>query len=268
MYNTVADFYSIFKFLREPNTGSYKIFKANFCDANEPDSLERLNAFLRKLMVRRTHQDKMFGAKLLDIPKPHQKTVRLEFSPIERQIYEIVKTRMVSHINSISQKEGTAGLQKRYSHIWALILRLRQLCGHVLLLGGKLLEILVREDFEKLNRLANAEEEEVGDEGAALLVHLRTALSSKNNTISTVEGADGATLSETQIVATGTVDIGNVEGEIGRGHGLSFRFSKYLRALAKSEHWQDVTDRMTCVACRNKPVNPYISDCFHIYCLV
>lgn len=265
-YNSIGDFYSVFKFLREPNTGSMKIFKANFCDPNEPDSLERLNAFLRKLMVRRTHQDKMFGAKLLDIPKPHQKTVNLEFSPIERQIYEIVKARMVNHINSISQKEGPAGLQKNYSHIYALLLRLRQLAGHVLLLGGTLLALLKREDFEKLNRLAAAEEAEVGEEGHALLVHLRQALSSANNS-TVVEGADGTTLSETQIIATGTVDIGNVEAETGQGHGLSFRFGKYLRALAKSDRWQDVVDQTNCVACRSKAVNPYISDCFHIYCL-
>lgn len=253
-------------------------------------------------MVRRTHRDTLFGAKLLDLPKPHQKTVTLEFSSTERQIYEIVKNRMVNRINSIAKTEGNAGLQKKFSHVWAMILRLRQvsssrhrdgrvfleplliicqLCGHILLIQGTILDILEREDFEKLNRLATSEED-VSDDGAALLVyllrkerktltkgtrlvHLRHALSARNN-LENVDGTTGASLSETQIIATGTVDIADINGDVGGHHGISFKFKRYLKALAKSDRWTEVTDRSCCVACRQKAHNPYISDCWHIYC--
>lgn len=83
-------------------------------------------------MVRRTHLDTLFGAKLLELPKPHEKDLYLEFSEIERQVYEIVKVRMINRINSISKQEGAQGLQKKSSHIWTMILRLRQVTLSVL----------------------------------------------------------------------------------------------------------------------------------------
>lgn len=116
----------MFKFLREPAAGDFRLFRFNFCDPNDPTGLEKLNAFLRKLMVRRTHQDTLFGAKLLNLPKPHETTVRLEFNSIERSVYEVTKQRMISKINSISRQEGVPGLQKKFQHVWAMILRLRQ----------------------------------------------------------------------------------------------------------------------------------------------
>ena len=134
----------------------------------------------------------------------------------------------------------------------------------MLLLQHVLVGLLEREDFEKLNRLADSEEA-VGDESAALLVQLKEALSSRHN-LTTVEGLDGSTLSETQIIATGTVDTGEIDGDIGRSRGLNSRFKKYLKAMSKSDRWHEVTQRSYCVACRQQAVNPYISDCYHIYC--
>lgn len=128
------------------------------------------------------------------------------------------------------------------------------------------MDLLEREDFEKLNRLADAEEE-MNEEGAALLVHLKHVLSARAGLIS-LDGRDRGSLSEAHIVATGTVDISVVEGDIGGKHGQSYRLKKYLKAAANSEKWAEVVERSRCVACRQPPLNPYISDpCFHIYCL-
>ena len=66
---------------------------------------------------------------------------------MERQIYEIVKKRFIARINDIS-KQG--GLEKQFSHIWTMILRLRQLCGSILLIQGTVMDLLEREDFEKV----------------------------------------------------------------------------------------------------------------------
>lgn len=115
--NTVKEFYPYFKFLREPNTGSYKIFKENFCSPDDPEGSEKLGVFLRKFMIRRTHIDRLFDARLLDLPTPQEHTLWLEFNEVERQIYEIVKKRFIQRINSIA-KQG--GLEKHYSHIWTM----------------------------------------------------------------------------------------------------------------------------------------------------
>lgn len=63
--NNTKEFYSYLRLIREPNTGSFKIFCQNFCHPDDDDGLEKLNVFLRKVMVRRTHSDTLFNAKLL-----------------------------------------------------------------------------------------------------------------------------------------------------------------------------------------------------------
>lgn len=260
--NTVREFYAYFKFLKEPHTGSYKAFKQNFCTPEDPDGTEKLGIFLRKLMIRRTHLDTLFNARLLDLPQPKEHTLWLEFNEVERQIYEIVKKRFIQRINTIS-KQG--GLEKQYNHIWSMILRLRQICGHTLLVQGTVIDLLEREDFEKLNKITKTEEE-MSDEGGALLMHLRNTLKS-NTGVKTIEGGmGGAILTENEVLPTGVIDIGSTEGKLGGKHGLSFRFRKYLDSLVQSEHWEVITQRTLCCGCRQPPESPIVTSCFHIYC--
>lgn len=73
--------------------------------------IERLNVFLRKFMLRRTHAARLFDAKLLDLPKPTEHIVWLDFNKIESSIYSIIRARFVSRINCISK---TGNLDKQY----------------------------------------------------------------------------------------------------------------------------------------------------------
>ena len=147
-----------------------------------------------------------------------------------------------------------------------MILRLRQLCGHSLLVQRSIIDLLQREDFEKLRKITESEEE-MSDEGAALLVYLRNVLKD-NAGVRTIEGGIGSgTLMEHESLATGPINIGNTEGETGGKHGLSFRFRKYLESLMTSDHWDAITQRTLCCGCRQPPENPQITSCFHIYCL-
>lgn len=50
--NNLQEFYSFFRFLREPHTGTFKIFQNNFCTASDPTGKERLASFLRKVGAR------------------------------------------------------------------------------------------------------------------------------------------------------------------------------------------------------------------------
>lgn len=64
-------------------------------------------------MLRRTHLDAMFNAKLVDLPKPTEHTVWLEFNKIEKMVYSIVRERFVSRINCIA-KSGNLDRQYKY----------------------------------------------------------------------------------------------------------------------------------------------------------
>lgn len=114
--NRVDEFYSTFKFLREPHTGTLKLFRDNFCSSNDPSGLEKLDVFLRKFMIRRTHLDTFFNARLLDLPQPKETVIWLHFNEIERNVYDIVKARFITRINSFS-KSGELDKQYGYAFV-------------------------------------------------------------------------------------------------------------------------------------------------------
>ena len=55
--NRLSELYPYFKFLGVPHTGSFKIFKHNYCDAADPENTERLLVRLSQFMIRRTHAE-------------------------------------------------------------------------------------------------------------------------------------------------------------------------------------------------------------------
>lgn len=227
------------------------MFKANCVTPNDPGGLMRLQVYLDKCMVRRTHLDTLFNARLLDLPTPSEHTIWLEFNDVERQIYEIVKKRFIEHINSLS-KYG--GLENQYSHIWTMILRLRQICSHSLLVQGTICDLLEREDYEKLNAIT-AKEDEMHEEGACLLMHLRNVLKNNVSVKSIHGGLQGAVMSEGASIPMDIVNAEDPEGKdmTGGKHGVSFRFRKYLDNLRKSNQWAAIADRTICTACKQPP---------------
>ncbi|KAI7238632.1 hypothetical protein KC330_g2487 [Hortaea werneckii] len=260
--NTLAEMYPYFKFLKVPQSGSYRIFKQNFCTDEDPDGVNRLNVFLRKIMIRRTHCDTLFNARLLDLPTPREHTLWLEFGEVERQIYDIVRDRFVKHINMIAKQDG---LVRQYSHVWTLILRLRQLCSHPLLIQGPITDLLEREDFEKLNRIT-ADEDDNQDQGASLLFHLRQVL--KNNTGVNHLNSDlkGAIISEDRVAVVDVTNYDDITDQTGSKHGVKYKLQKYLNHLKSSDHWDAIKQRCLCTGCRQTPENPFVTSCFHIYC--
>lgn len=199
------------------------MFKSNFCTPNDPTGKERLAAFLRRVMVRRTHADRMFNARLLDLPTPSTNTLWLEFNDIERAVYEIVKKRCIARINSLTKDES---LTAKYCGIWTLILRLRQLTSSVLLVFDSCMDLLEREDLEKLNRIA-AYELDHHDAGMDTLLHLRRVLRLSKKSENIEGGISGAVFTTSETLPMGVVDVGQrAEGETGGTHGLSFHFEK------------------------------------------
>ncbi|KAM3424545.1 hypothetical protein BST61_g6541 [Cercospora zeina] len=266
--NRLTEFYPYFKFLREPHTGSYRIFKENFCAPDDPDGTARLAVFLRKIMIRRTHLDTLFGAKLVDLPQPKQTVVWLSFNQTERQIYEIVRARFIQRINTISKSDNGISVQN-YNHIWTMLLRLRQLCAHILLVQSTIVDLLKREDFEKLNALCRHQMTE--DAGVSVLVHLRHVLqksvTDNEETVEAGAGGVGTVVPASQTAPINIVEYADSLGLAGKKHGLSYNFGKYMDNLAKSSQFEEIEARSTCSACRQPPQQPHVTSCFHIYCL-
>nr|POE51910.1 calcium-binding mitochondrial carrier sal1 [Quercus suber] len=266
--NNIAEFYPYFKFLRDPHVTTHQAWKENFPagGANSVGS-RRISVLLSRVMMRRTHIDTLFNARLLDLPTPKQNTVWLDFNNVERQIYQIVKQRFVSRINAISSK---GQFEKRYGHIWTMLLRLRQICGHVLLVQESLMDLLEREDYEKLSELAESEDEFNGEQ-AEILVHLRRILAQNVDAkrVDATGPESGFITTETETVP---IDLANSNfdystEEIGGAHGLKYPFKKYLEAMRHdAEGFASIIARSPCCACYKPPQDPYVTSCSHIYC--
>ena len=114
IYNTIDELYPYFKFLRVKHTGNFDEFKRRFCDLDNADSLCRLHVFLKQMMIRRTHKDKLFGAPIVSMPRNTQKTDPIKFNLVEQAIYDAYQSRSIKTIN----KDSRAGmLEKSYRNM-------------------------------------------------------------------------------------------------------------------------------------------------------
>ena len=229
-----------------------RLFRKNFCSSE--DGMDKLDVFLRKVMIRRTHLDTLFNARLLDLPQPKETILWLEFNEVERNVYEIVKSRFIKRINCISK---AGDLDKQYGHIWTMLLRLRQLTSHVLLVQGTITDLLEREDFERLHKIAS---DDLSEESEALLTHLREKLRDHAGA-PRVDGREGATIvTETETIPNHRAGYDAGLHDVGGKHGLTYKFDRYLDELLNSESWEAIASRTLCCGCRQPPLDPMVTS--------
>lgn len=225
--NAVGELYPYFKFLQVKHTGSFEVFKENFCGEDE-DCKDRLHYMLKQFMIRRTYQNQIFGAPILKLPKITQKTYTIEFNEVERIIYEAVKNRYIQHINNRS-RAGT--LEKSYRNVLTMLLRLRQLTAHPFLVQETIEDLFEMEDVENIWQTTASEVTADDSPAKDMLKAMREMIAGKDKT---------AELAPT-IEAVSPIDEPPSDQSV-----LIFEFRKYLRALAKSSKWPELKDRSVC----------------------
>ena len=267
--NSLKEFYPFFKFLKVDNTGCFELFKRNFCRRGV--ARERLSALLLQIMVRRTHLDRLFGIKpstpavrrhtdkdglgapILKLPNINRETIPIVFSETERAIYRIVKTRFLSKIRAYAKADE---IEKKYQQVFVLLLRLRQLTGHILLIQKTLTELLEAEDIERLWRLTEENPKSPDEENLCRL--LQQGIESARN-----EQRAGQ---ENPGLAQGTHSLKDGLNVPTGNPGVAKQFRGYLKSLREDGRWEKVNEKCLCHACGGVPSNPYITSCMHIYC--
>ncbi|GAA5992067.1 hypothetical protein JCM10908_000725 [Rhodotorula pacifica] len=132
--NSLADLFPIFRFLQLKPWYEWTRYREHVIayEKKRPDVAGRkAQAILRSCMLRRKKDSKLDGKELISLPPKTITMHELEFSPEEREIYEMVETRAQQKFNKFL-KAGT--VMRNYSHVLVLLLRLRQLCIHPALL--------------------------------------------------------------------------------------------------------------------------------------
>ncbi|KAF2199121.1 hypothetical protein GQ43DRAFT_347720, partial [Delitschia confertaspora ATCC 74209] len=267
--NNLTELYPYFKFLGVPHTGSFKIFKHNYCDASDPDNTERLLIRLSQFMIRRTHSDVLFGAPILKLPKATPLTHWCEFNQVERNVYDIVQKRFALTINGMSKK---GELDKSYSNILVMLLRLRQMTAHILMLQFFMRDLLEREDIQRIREDAEPgpEPEHEPEDEQPREEYFSDGIDAQLNLLM---GRDRNANANTNGHGHGNEDDLHEEprtrGDPNSGNkfGKEYDYAPYLKSLTAGEHWNRIKEKSKCGSCgQSPPTDPWITGCHHIFC--
>ncbi|KAF2873730.1 SNF2 family N-terminal domain-containing protein [Massariosphaeria phaeospora] len=276
--NGLTELYPYFKFLRVPHTGSFKIFKHNYCGTSETENTERLLVRLSQFMIRRTHADIMFGAPILKLPKADQSTYWCDFNSVERNIYDIVRERFSKRINVIA-KAGE--LERSYSNVLVMLLRLRQLAAHVLMLQFVMKDLLEREDIERIRQVVKDQSSDTNTRAGKTIIAIRRQLQiqeaeEKKRTASKGKAPQAQDEEEASVADEADAEE-NVEEEpepgraskrvdSGGDFGKIYNFKSHLNSLTTGDQWEKLKEKARCNLCDRRPITPWLTSCKHIYC--
>ncbi|OJD12574.1 hypothetical protein AJ78_06852 [Emergomyces pasteurianus Ep9510] len=134
MMNNVSELYSLIKFLRIRPYNAIEKFNHAFAtplkssSANRQNiALQKLQALLKAILLRRTKTSKIDGKRILQLPPRTTEKRHAVFSEDEKALYDALESKTQLQFNKYL-RAGTIG--RNYSNVLVLLLRLRQACCH------------------------------------------------------------------------------------------------------------------------------------------
>jgi SNF2 family DNA or RNA helicase len=292
--NGLDELYPYFKFLNVPHTGSFKIFKNNYCGNGDGENAERLLVRLSQFMIRRTHADRMFNAPILKLPQANQSTYWCDFNSVERCIYIIVHQRFAARINMWSKK---GSLERAYSNVLVMLLRLRQLTGHILMLQFVMRDLLEREDIERIKDVVKEQAASSNIKQGRTIISIRKQLEAyelREKRKAAIKAAKRAAAEEAakkggeyvepesdededdapvEVPRDGEAEAEEVivhrgaeRNKSGRAFGKSYDFKPYVNSLTVGESWEKKKEKAKCGECGKRPYKPWKTACGHLIC--
>ena len=132
MMNNIGELYSLIRFLRIKPYDSAEKFNHDFTNPikkGDPTgkAMRMLQALLKAILLRRTKKSTIDGKPILSLPERTTHAQHSEFSSDERAVYTALETQTKVQFNKYL-KAGT--VNRNYSNVLVLLLRLRQACCH------------------------------------------------------------------------------------------------------------------------------------------
>ncbi|GJJ09896.1 hypothetical protein Clacol_004120 [Clathrus columnatus] len=129
--NKLEDLYSLLKFLDFAPWSDYPFFRSfitlPFLN-RDPKAIEIVQVILESVLLRREKNMRdRDGKRIVELPAKEITVERLEFSPLERKIYDSMYTDAKKNFDRLNAK-GLVG--KNYTHILAMLMRLRRAVLH------------------------------------------------------------------------------------------------------------------------------------------
>ncbi|KAK7465321.1 DNA helicase rad5 [Stygiomarasmius scandens] len=129
--NKLEDLYSLLKFLNFKPWSNYSFFRSFIIVpflSHDPKAIEIVQVILESILLRREKNMRgSDGKRIVELPPKEIETENLEFSPMERKIYDSIYNSAKKNFDALTAK-GLLG--KNYTHILAMIMKLRRAVLH------------------------------------------------------------------------------------------------------------------------------------------
>ncbi|KDQ54158.1 hypothetical protein JAAARDRAFT_697737 [Jaapia argillacea MUCL 33604] len=164
LQNSVEDLYSLIKFLQIRPLNDWDKFNEQISKpvkaGRSVRAMKRLQIILKAIMLRRKKDTLLNGRPLLQLPDRNVNVVHCDFDEDERSFYDDIEQKVSKRLDSI---ERAGEMNKNYTQILVLLLRLRQACDHPALISQD-----YRKDTEALQpRAASTVDDEDDDDDLA-----------------------------------------------------------------------------------------------------
>ncbi|TID25082.1 nima interactive protein [Venturia nashicola] len=227
----ILELYPYLKFLHAPFTATLPIFKRNYCNKRDEQCFKRLKYIFQTFMLRRTHADRLFGERILELPDALQTTIWLDLDGPDLEVYKIVLDKYAKLIQESADSEEDSGL------VLKLIMLLRRILSHPL---------CIQEEFESFDEETR--------------IRIRKAYN---------KPADDAKVFPNNIINMRRKIFGEPEDtkvNPGREFGRKVNFQRYINALKKPKAAGPTEILVTCAKCNRNPKGPQSGECGHVLC--
>ncbi|KAJ5355842.1 Helicase C-terminal [Penicillium concentricum] len=247
LHNSVDELYSLFAFIEVPNSHPYHVFMHNFCDGSN-DAKDRLINMLRAVIHRKTHESRHMGRPLIELKRFGLKEVKVDFYPVERQIYNAITERFIERVNASRKKSQS-------KCILTMILKLQMFTSHP----------LAGEDY--LKRVCNFN----NTLDAQLKTWVKDETSTGPSPSSRIAKCCLSGRYQTNMPMAPLRSRTESENLRPRPPGncakLVSKFKAKIEALWKEKDFYESDHRTWfCPGCEGLPTRAIITDCQHLYC--
>ncbi|PWA89877.1 hypothetical protein CTI12_AA106850 [Artemisia annua] len=152
--NKIDDLYSYFRFLRYDPYDEIRTFRStikNLIKMDPEKGYKKLQAILTTMLLRRTKGTFIDGKPIISLPTKTVHMKKLHFTDEERNFYTALEERSRAEFQAFSNA-GT--VEQNYASILVMLLRLRQACGHPLLVIGSSSASELESSLEKAKQLS------------------------------------------------------------------------------------------------------------------
>ncbi|OJD16287.1 hypothetical protein AJ78_03538 [Emergomyces pasteurianus Ep9510] len=242
LHNGVHELYPYLDFLRIPMAGTYKEF-LNELRKNNSIGGQCINDLLLSSMLKRGHDETLFGYPILKLPDVEDRDIVVNFSATERVLYQKIIAMFLEEHDVFSKPTGEP--KKEYQNRLTMILRLRMFTSHPLLAQMVLKDFLTVGEVQSIRLSIGKRSEPRDAQMCSLLEDLIRYQTLRGNE---------------QETSSWTSEARSPKFQISRSQKLINDFVDALKSPSEGR------DKEKCIKCHCLPTSVYLTSCLHIYC--